>query len=237
MAAGADGSDDAEYMESMRKWAQAEAVSVSALDDWLRDRIRAPKVRISFPSGRRGLVAAEDIPSGADMLRVPYNLFMSLDTLWQSDVGFLFERHGGVVGDSLMMAFCLMWERALGAESTFAPWIAMLPTTFTTVLSWSEEEVAGLGCPLRIQKARRHRSKHEGLYQKLKATVVDPYPEIFAGKDLGYERFVWAQGVFNSRCFSASVPSHHLLRTSCPPGCGFPDVRHRLREEEEEEEE
>eukprot|EP01065_Artemidia_motanka_P027053 TRINITY_DN32289_c0_g1_i1.p1 TRINITY_DN32289_c0_g1~~TRINITY_DN32289_c0_g1_i1.p1 ORF type:complete len:565 (+),score=180.16 TRINITY_DN32289_c0_g1_i1:70-1764(+) len=224
---GGDEAGGADVAGSLKEWAKAEAVRVGQLERWLDGMLDTAKVRISFVDGRRGLVASQDVEAGGTVLAIPRALFVTLDSMWESGIGFIYEHYSSVIGDAAMLNLYLMWERAQ-PDSRLLPWLTALPTDFTTVDAWPESVLPLLGHPVRVQKAVRHRRKVAAQYETLRARLLERHPAIFGGPGFSFDAYLWALNVVNTRCFSVSMPGSQLRRSKLPAGCAYPADRERL---------
>jgi len=104
----------------------------------------------------------------------------------------------GMMDENLVVMASLMVERAKGGTSAFAPWLTMLPSTFSTSLYYTEDEMDALrGTTLYTATKAKHQQMH-ALWLRLEPAMR----ELFAAEGLPkpqYEDFLWAYSIFWSR--------------------------------------
>lgn len=109
----------------------------------------------------RGARATADIPAEATLFSIPRNLVLSTTTAslpsklspqeWAS-----VNEHGwcGLI-------LCLLYEAALGSQSRWAPYFALLPTEFNSLMWWSEAELEELKGSMVLDKIGRQAAEQD----------------------------------------------------------------------------
>ena len=108
------------------------------------------------PERGHGVVAARDIKSGDVMMRVPEELMLSpgIGVGKESLVTWLAETDPLIGGSpTLALALLLAHEKLQGDESAFAPYIALLPSSFSIPFFWRANELSLLAA---LQQPRAH---------------------------------------------------------------------------------
>ena len=185
----------------------------------IRSRSRTSPPRGSPPHGR-GAAAAADIPAGADCLRVPSSALWTVQVALD-DPGPRGEayRTFAALGEDALAALWLVFERALGDRSPWAPLVRSLPPRRTeaetdardgasfpgtpapvsTPLSWSPAATRILlgGTPL-LADAEAHRARFANQYDALFPALSDGIPDVFPRELYTRENVAWATEVWNA---------------------------------------
>ncbi len=172
-----------------------------------------------LPHGR-GAAAAADIPAGADCLRVPSSALWTVQVALD-DPGPRGEayRTFAALGEDALAALWLVYERALGDRSPWAPLVRSLPPRRTeaetdardgasfpgtpapvsTPLSWSPAATRILlgGTPL-LADAEAHRARFANQYDALFPALSDGIPDVFPRELYTRENVAWATEVWNA---------------------------------------
>jgi [ribulose-bisphosphate carboxylase]-lysine N-methyltransferase len=83
-----------------------------------------------------GLVAARDLPRGEVVAEVPKKLWMDADAVAASDIGRACGGGGGGLRPWVAVALLLLSEVARGADSPWAPYLAILPRQTDSTIFW-----------------------------------------------------------------------------------------------------
>ena len=171
-----------------------------------------------FELSGRGLLARKDVTQGEAIVQVPSKLLMTR----RAAVRELGERIiPDSLGEYLAIALLLINERAKGADSFWAPYIGILPTTDEVgqTWTWSEEDLALLKGSGVVAATQSLRAKLDREYDTLIADIITPNgldPAIFSK-----EAFDWAMSMLFSRAIDlrevgelALVPYADLLNHS-----------------------
>ncbi|XKL64708.1 hypothetical protein PGB90_004794 [Kerria lacca] len=83
-----------------------------------------------FQNTGRGMIAKENIFAGSTIAKIPYRLLITVKTVLESKIGWIFSRHKFFTTQQVLSVF-LVWERHLGEFSTWNKYINCLPKTFS----------------------------------------------------------------------------------------------------------
>jgi len=203
------------------RWLDENGVELSDQAGWGRAahplRIEAQTVE-DFELSGRGLLARKEIVQGEMIVRIPSSLIMTRETA-QQVLG------PSVVSDSLgeylCLALLLVYERAKGASSFWAPYINILPTKEEVGQSWAweAEDMALLEGSKITDSSASLRAKIGREHATLLTEVVRPN-----GLDesvFSLDAFEWAMSMLLSRAIDlrevetlALVPYADLLNHS-----------------------
>ncbi|KZW00228.1 SET domain-containing protein, partial [Exidia glandulosa HHB12029] len=129
----------------------------------------------SDEEGGRGLIALKELQIGETLFSVPRSLLLSPKTcelprrMGEGD----WKRFNLSKGWSGLI-LCMMWEEAKGAESKWAGYFPWMPTTFSTLMFWSDEELAelkGSGITEKIGKEDADREYNDRVLPAIQACV------------------------------------------------------------------
>jgi hypothetical protein len=92
----------------------------------------------------------QQINSGDTLLRVPFELCMSLDAARRSPLTELLDAHPRLMEEQdEVLCLCLMYTRSVGTESPWYAHVACMPERVSVAFQWNEEErcaLAGTSC-------------------------------------------------------------------------------------------
>jgi hypothetical protein len=95
-----------------------------------------------------GAVATQDIEAGHVLVKAPLDsvLMVSEADSCPLPEDFIDPKYWDGISEywNLRMALRLLYEKRLGADSSWKAYLDVMPTSFTTPLNWSDEEVAQL---------------------------------------------------------------------------------------------
>ncbi|KIO19047.1 hypothetical protein M407DRAFT_152805 [Tulasnella calospora MUT 4182] len=129
-----------------------------------------------FPDTGRGAVALKDIDEDETLFEIPRDLVLSTRT---SELPGLLEKEDweslGSGWASLIV--CMMWEEAKGPEGKWGDYFASMPTAFTTLMFWSDEELAQLKGSTILKKIGK--SEVEADYLEKALPLITRRPDLF----------------------------------------------------------
>ncbi|EJU04346.1 hypothetical protein DACRYDRAFT_114691 [Dacryopinax primogenitus] len=107
-----------------------------------------------LPETGRGAVALRDIYEGEKLFTIPRSLLLSTRT---SSLPFLLgEEDWNALGDGWAgLILCMMWEEARAEESPWRGYLESMPTEFSTLMFWTDEELGLLKGSLVLDKIGR----------------------------------------------------------------------------------
>jgi hypothetical protein len=127
---------------------------------------------------------------------VPGPLVLSLDALYESPLATLGMRN--ILSDATQLAMFILFQRNLGSQSRWAPYMNVLPPSYTTTASFTESEIDILPSVCadraRAQLALMRRE------HKIASALVATNGVAFGS--LAWEDFVWAYSTVSSRSVS-----------------------------------
>ncbi|KAF4589665.1 SET domain protein [Ophiocordyceps camponoti-floridani] len=135
----------------------------------------------------RGIVATRDIPADTLLFRIPRKAILSVETseLKRLLPGLLEpseddededEEEQGLSSWSATI-LVLMYEHFLGEESSWKPYLSILPETFDTPMFWTDDEITELqasALPCKIGRAEA-----DDVFRKKLLPIIRSHPDIF----------------------------------------------------------
>lgn len=158
-------------------------------DLWKQSKIKPgePQLLLAEVDGVRGLFADRDITAGTPLIQVPWELSISVD-----------DSHGEFGWDAELA--CRLLEKMEDAASPWASYAAFLPTNFSSVTAWTDEQIAELQVDEAIQAV--HELRDHLQYQAKLASSLHPA--------LAADRIAWALLMVHSRSFWLEVPPVYM---------------------------
>ncbi|BET00936.1 Rubisco LSMT substrate-Hypothetical protein [Nesidiocoris tenuis] len=97
-----------------------------------------------------GISAMKDFAEGDLIISVPRKLMMSTESAEKSELGHLSKTDPMLIHmPNVILALFLLLEKSRGPDSFWSPYIACLPSSYTTVMYFTGEELAALkGSPV-----------------------------------------------------------------------------------------
>ncbi|KAL6069106.1 SET domain-containing protein 4, variant 3 [Balamuthia mandrillaris] len=198
-----------------------------------------------FGSAGRGLVATEDIAAGETLVSVPSRLLMNSRSARRSLLGEVLVRkpspmtvtnkRGGahqqpplVMPPMHTLVLFLLWERHLGTRSFWHPFIQQLPTSFTTSLYFTNEELQECQSDKFVEEVNRHKTELARMHEDLQAFLQthktfferqeqtanssspspSSYSSSFCTNGISLEDIYWAVSVVNTRACYMDVDTN-----------------------------
>jgi histone-lysine N-methyltransferase SETD3 len=142
--------------------------------------------------------------AGEPVLDVPFSMLMTLNTAQAGPLSAVLSRKQ--LSPTVVMALHLLNEKH-NASSAFQPWLSVLPTTFETPLSWTEDEMAALNGSTVTSVVRRRKEAMRSDYDSLFGALFADFPALFPREQYTFEAFSWALCTVWSRAFVFNIQS------------------------------
>ncbi|KAG2634976.1 fructose-bisphosphate aldolase-lysine N-methyltransferase, chloroplastic-like isoform X2 [Panicum virgatum] len=186
-----------------RARAVSAAASTAALEDfrrWLSSHgaVEGKASPAAVPEGL-GLVAARDLPRGEVVAEVPKKLWMDADAVAASDIGRACGGDGGL-RPWVAVALLLLREVARGADSPWAPYLAVLPRQTDSTIFWSEEELLEIQGTQLLSTTMGVKDYVQSEFESVEAEIINANKDLFPGT-ITFDDFLWAFGILRSRVF------------------------------------
>ncbi|PRW51051.1 fructose-bisphosphate aldolase-lysine N- chloroplastic [Chlorella sorokiniana] len=169
-------------------------------------------------AGAGGLVCARPVKAGEQLFVVPAAAWITAETAAQSDIG----QHLQGLEPWLAVALFLLHERAKGAASRWAPYLAALPADSGSPLQWSEEDLKELQGSQALQTAMAYKAYFQQRYERLQAEVLQPNRQAFDPEVFSFDAFLWAACTVRARSHApldganlALVPLADMTQHQC----------------------
>jgi [ribulose-bisphosphate carboxylase]/[fructose-bisphosphate aldolase]-lysine N-methyltransferase len=180
------------------KAASASSISQQQpLIDWLRSRgADAGKQAAAVgPSGR--LVCSRPAAKGETLFSVPESAWIT------ADVARAAPGIGPYIAGLepwLAIALFLLHERARGAASPWAAYLASLPPTCDSPVTWKDAELEELRGTQLLSSVEAYRAFFSQRFAQLERELLPLLPAgLFGAEGLGYEDFLWAVCIVRAR--------------------------------------
>lgn len=162
----------------------------------------------------RGMVALRDIAPEEAFIRMPFKMLMLGECQQiEEKLGMVFHHDypdskpfhysDGSPNLHRRLALWLLYERNLGADSFFAPYINMLPQEFSMLYEYDAAELGDLMGTAVYQEVIDRQARNKWEYNVLFPTVSKAFPKLL-GRNITWADWHWAKTIVNSRCFGFS---------------------------------
>uniref|UniRef100_A0A6M2EJN5 [fructose-bisphosphate aldolase]-lysine N-methyltransferase n=1 Tax=Populus davidiana TaxID=266767 RepID=A0A6M2EJN5_9ROSI len=179
--------------------AAAAAAAVQTFWQWLSDQdvvsAKTPARPGLVPHGL-GLVAQRDISRNEVVLEIPKKLWINPDVVAASEIGNVC----GGVKPWVSVALFLIREK-LKEDSTWRPYLDVLPESTNSTIFWSEEELAELQGTQLLSTTLGVKSYLQREFLKVEEEILVPHKQLFPSP-VTLDDFSWAFGILRSRSFS-----------------------------------
>ncbi|KAG9051389.1 hypothetical protein FS837_008486 [Tulasnella sp. UAMH 9824] len=154
-----------------------------------------------FPDTGRGAVALKDIDEDETLFEIPRDIVLSTRT---SELpGLLGEEDWKSLGSGwASLILCMMWEEAKGPRGKWGGYFASMPTTFTTLMFWSDEELAQLKGSTILKKIGKSEAEAEYLEKVL--PLIKRRPDLFPPVGIAEQYSIERYHINGSRILSRS---------------------------------
>lgn len=213
-----------------------------ALLQWVRateGSFVGPIAMHQFPDTGRGIQALQDLHAGQSTLKIPESLLMHAGSAAQilqaaqTDDG---------VSDEEVLALHLLDELYRGPDSRWAPYLALLPSSYTTLACFPAAAVASLQAPHAVQAAEHSRQRLLQSYARMQPALHRlgmcryaagcAHHKLVAGiQPASVQQWAWAQSTCSSRTMymptstaGALTPLGDLHNYTPPPAPHVPDI-------------
>ncbi|XP_072019444.1 SET domain-containing protein 4-like isoform X2 [Amphiura filiformis] len=152
-----------------------------------------------FTDTGRGLMTLKPLKVDDVIISIPKRLLITTQTTLDSEIGDYIKSCTPKLTPLQVLCIFLMYEKAKGLNSSWHPYISVLPQVYTTPAYFSNEELTSLPRFLSIQ-AQQQVLTVKGAYEAV-ADILVTMETMFAFCHgvMGFEEFRWAWFVINTR--------------------------------------
>ncbi|XP_044493771.1 actin-histidine N-methyltransferase isoform X2 [Mangifera indica] len=190
-------------LEQFLLWLQANKVE-----------LRGCKIKYSDENKGFGIFSSDEASDGV-LLVVPLDLAITpmivlQDPLLGPECRAMFEE--GEVDDRFLMILFLMLER-LRKNSSWKPYLDMLPTTFGNPLWFTDDELLELKGTTLYRATQLQKQKLQSLYNDKVKDLVEKLLILDGGSksEVSFEDFLWANSIFWSRALNIPLPHSYVF--------------------------
>lgn len=166
---------------------------------WLSDKgivsSKSPAKPGILPEGL-GLIAQRDIRKNEVVLEVPKRFWINADTVAASEIGNVCNG----LKPWVSVALFLMREKKLGDDSSWKPYIDILPECTNSTIYWSEEELSELQGSQLLNTTLGVKDLVANEFTKLEEVILR-HKKLFPSP-ITIDDFFWAFGMLRSRAFT-----------------------------------
>lgn len=119
-------------------------------------------------------VARSDIQEGEDLFHLPHHVVLMVKT---SRLNQILADELKDLGPWLSLVVVMIYEYSLGEQSKWKQYFQVLPSTFDTLMFWSDEELLELQASAVVDKIGK-RDAEEDIFEKV-LPLVRAHPELF----------------------------------------------------------
>uniref|UniRef100_A0A6S9FGC7 SET domain-containing protein n=1 Tax=Heterosigma akashiwo TaxID=2829 RepID=A0A6S9FGC7_HETAK len=176
------------------------------LEAWLADNgVKDLSVTVGDSKGKlgmgKGLIVTKAMKRGTAALNIPQSLCLSVSSALESQIGKYLKNFEGWTGEVGIIALHLLYEKSIGNDSKFGPFIAALPEQIEHPLFWNEEtlELAQKSSTKGIKGFVEDVAED---FEDFKSQVIGRSPPgTFPAEFFNLESFKWAVACAASRSF------------------------------------
>jgi hypothetical protein len=172
-------------MEQFMSWLARHDITVDAV------------VPFDFPDTGRGMRATRDISPGELLLKIPEYLIISAKTALDSDIGPFF-REAKIRNGVDLICLYLLYEKNK-PNSAWKEYINILPTSFSDLLHFTDEELQELQCSVKTERLNTKKISLQNKYQTLKSSLETVMKRTLLW--LTFDEYLWAWSCVMSRSF------------------------------------
>ncbi|KAI7970057.1 hypothetical protein EIK77_001447 [Talaromyces pinophilus] len=137
----------------------------------------SPKIEVRdlrHQGSGRGVVARSDIQEGEDLFYLPHHVVLMVKT---SRLNQILADELKDLGPWLSLVVVMIYEYSLGEQSKWKQYFQVLPSTFDTLMFWSDEELSELQASAVVDRIGK-RDAEEDIFEKV-LPLVRAHPELF----------------------------------------------------------
>lgn len=152
-----------------------------------------------FKETGRGLRATQNFQEGATLISVPKSLLVTTTTVFNSTLGPIIKRYKPMLTPAETISVFLIWEKLKGPSSSWYPYIALLPKSYTNAAYWTEDEIYLLPEDMQ-EKVTSQITKVRLVLSNLQlfcVSVKDQFPSLQGA--VTWESVRWAWSTINTR--------------------------------------
>lgn len=176
---------------------------------------RGCKLKFCDSNKGLGIFSTNDVPSDGVLLVVPLDLAItpmrvSQDPILGPECRALFD--GGTVDDRFFVIVFLMVER-LRENSSWKPYLDMLPTTFGNPLWFSDAELLELKGTALYRATELQKKSLLSLYNEKVKKLVERLVTVhgYLKSEVSFDDFLWANSIFWTRAQNIPFPGSYVF--------------------------
>ncbi|CAA6658739.1 unnamed protein product [Spirodela intermedia] len=209
-------------LQSQGREVEAAPNALSSFWKWaVENGATAQAVKLAAVPEGLGLVAQRDLSRNEVVVEVPKRLWISPETVVADpELGRLCSG----LRPWVSVALFLLREKARGVESSWKPYLDILPPSTNSPLFWSEQELSELQGQPKFYPLKNFRFVWDPIteygfwsqrflrseFLKVEEDILLPYKRVFPSP-ITFEDFVWAFGILRSRTFSGLSGENLIL--------------------------
>ncbi|KAI5647308.1 hypothetical protein M9H77_33313 [Catharanthus roseus] len=178
-------------------------------------KLRGCEIKYCDSNKGFGIYTRNDVPDDGVLLVVPMDLAItpmrvSQDPILGPECRALFD--GGIVDDRFFMFVFLMVER-LRPNSSWKPYLDMLPTTFGNPLWFSDEELLELKGTALYRAIELQKKSLLSLYNEKVKKLAEKLLTLhgYLEREVTFDDFLWAHSIFWTRAQNIPLPHSYVL--------------------------
>ncbi|KDP41237.1 hypothetical protein JCGZ_15644 [Jatropha curcas] len=175
------------------------SIALQTFWQWLSDQgavsAKSPAKPGIVPEGL-GLIAERDISKNEVVLEIPKKLWINPDAVAASDIGSVCSG----LKPWISVALFLIREK-LKEDSTWRPYLDILPESTNSTIYWLEEELAELQGSQLFRTTSGVKEYLQREFLKVEEDILIPHKELFPSP-ITLDDFFWAFGILRSRAFA-----------------------------------
>ncbi|XP_067674441.1 SET domain-containing protein 4-like isoform X2 [Haliotis asinina] len=160
-----------------------------------------------FKETGRGLRANKPIHKGEIIVSIPESALITTNTVFRSDIGAILKKCVPPLSPQRVLSIFLVWEWEKGTTSSWYPYIQTLPSTFSTPLYFTRQELERLP-PSVYVRSISEQTRVQDIFASIRDFLQKHVSDF---KAFTYERFRWAWCVVNTRSVYVKIQESPYL--------------------------
>src|SRR5690554_6579376 len=166
--------------------------SIASFDRWLKSGGVTTKLEIcKSPTGSRGLMAKEEIKADDIVLSIPRSMIFYADHARRSALGESIDAVEELDDEAITFLFAI--SQRFDSTSSWKPFFDVLPTSFSTPIHFSFQELMQLDGSSMIEDTIESKEELRIFFEQWFPFLSNEHPKVFPSHVFTLDNFLWAR--------------------------------------------